>query len=154
MSIAKGAACVLLLWMAVQPAPARAGAFGDEFGRCLVVASTDADRQQLMEWIFAAIALNPAIAPYARVDAGERARIDRGMAGLFSRLVGEDCREQAGAALRYEGPAAFETAFELLGKVAGQQIFASPEVAGGAMGFQKHLDMEALGRKLGVGDGG
>ena len=35
-------------------------------------------------------------------------------------------------------------AFEVLGKVAGQELFSSPEVAGNLQGLAKYIDMEKI----------
>ena len=128
---------------------ARAGVYGDDFGKCLVKSSTDADKQKLVEWIFSALSLNPAIAPYVNIPSDKRKAIDKGMASVFERLVGEACKTEATDALKYEGASAFSTAFELLGQVAGQQIFSSPEVSAGTQEFIKQVDMEGLQKKLG-----
>lgn len=129
---------------------AHAGVYGDAFGKCLVSASNDQDKQQLMEWIFSAIALNPTIKPYASISQEQRSAIDRNMATLFERLVGDACQKEASEALKYEGAHAFETAFQLFGQVAGQQLFASPEVATGSQDFYKLIDADALQKKLGI----
>ncbi len=132
---------------------ANAGPYADDLGKCLVRASTDADKQELMAWIFSAIALNPRIAPHANITAAKRDQLDRNMAAVFTRLVGESCQKQASEALKYEGGSAFGTAFQLLGQVAGQQLFQSPEVMAGSSAFIKHVDLDGLQKKLGV-DGG
>jgi hypothetical protein len=129
---------------------AHAGIYGDDFGKCLVKSSTDADKQQLVEWIFSALSLNPAIAPYVNIPSDKREAINKGMAAVFEHLVGEACKTEATDALKYEGASAFSTAFELLGQVAGQQIFWSPEVSAGTQEFIKHVDMKELEKKLGI----
>lgn len=143
---------VLVALLLMAPA-AHAGVYGDAFGKCLVGASTDTDKQQLVEWIFAAISLNPAIGPYTNISGEEREAIDRNMAVVVERLVGDACRKEAADALKYEGANAFALAFELLGRVAGMQIFASPEVSAGAQGFNQYIDMEKLQQKLEMAPG-
>lgn len=139
----------LLALLALAPS-AHAGVYGDTLGKCLVSSSSDQDKQQLMEWIFAAISLNPAISPYANISPDKREEIDKNMAGLFERLIGATCKKESSEALKYEGPGSFGAAFQLLGQVAGQQIFASPEVAKGAENFYKQLDIETLQKELGL----
>lgn len=130
--------------------PAHAGVYGDDLGKCLVESSSEQDKQQLVQWIFFAIALNPDIAPYATIHPEQRTAANKDMARLFEKLVGETCAKQASAALKYEGASAFGDSFELLGRVAGQQIFASPEVAAGTAKFTEQLDIPALQAKLGL----
>ena len=141
---------VSLLALALSAGPVRAGVYGDDLGKCLVESSSAQDKQQLMQWIFFAIALNPEIAPYASIKTEQRTAANTGMARLFEKLVGETCAKQASAALKYEGPGAFGISFELLGRVAGQEIFASPEVAAGTAKFTEQLDIPALQAKLGL----
>jgi hypothetical protein len=139
-----------LLALGLCTGPAHAGVYGDDLGKCLVESSSEQDKQQLVQWIFFAIALNPDIAPYATITHEQRTAADKGMARLFEKLVGETCAKQASAALKYEGPNAFGVSFELLGRVAGQEIFASPEVAAGTAKFTEQLDIPALQAKLGL----
>lgn len=139
-----------LLALGLCAGPAHAGVYGDDLGKCLVESSSAQDKQQLVQWIFFAIALNPDIAPYATITPDQRAAANKGMARLFEKLVGDTCAKQASAALQYEGPSAFGNSFELLGRVAGQQIFASPEVAAGTAAFTQQLDIPALQAKLGL----
>ena len=139
-----------LLVFALCSGPVRAGVYGDDLGKCLVESSSAQDKQQLMRWIFFAIALNPDIASYATITPEQRAGANKDMAHLFEKLVGETCAKQAKAALQYEGTSAFGDSFELLGRVAGQQMFASPEVAAGTAKFTEELDIPALQAKLGL----
>lgn len=139
-----------LLALLLCSAPAAAGVYGDSLGKCLVSRSTDEDKQKLMAWIFSAIALNPNVAPYTNLPAKQRDAIDRDMAAVFERLIGQSCRSEAAEAIKYEGAAAFGAAFQLLGQVAGQQIFVSPEVAKGSEAFLKYVDTQRLQQQLGI----
>jgi hypothetical protein len=139
-----------LLALGLCAGPAHAGVYGDDLGKCLVESSSAQDKQQLVQWIFFAIALNPDIAPYANITPEQRSAADKGMARLFEKLVGDTCAKQAKAALQYEGTSAFATSFGLLGRVAGQQLFASPEVDAGTEAFAQELDVPALVAKLGL----
>ena len=138
-----------LLTLALCAGPVRAGVYGDDLGKCLVESSTTEDKRQLTQWIFFAIALNPDIKPYANIPPGQRDQANKGMARLFEKLLGESCLKQAQQAVKYEGPSAFSDSFRLLGQVAGQEIFASPEVAAGTAEFASELHVEDLQEKLG-----
>ena len=127
---------------------ATAGTYGDDFGKCLVKSSSDQDKQELMEWIFASISLNPKLATYVSIPKEDRVKIDTHMAVLFNKLIGESCHKEAADALKYEGSGSFAVAFQLLGQVAGQQLFASPEVTKGSENFIKLVDLDALQKKL------
>ena len=140
----------VLLATASYPLQSKAGVYGDSLGKCLVSTSTDQDKQQLVEWMFSAISLNPSVSSYVDLPAEKREEIDRRMAALFEKLVGETCRKEASDALKYEGANAFGAAFQLFGRVAGEQIFAAPEVSKGAEAFYKYLDSDGLQKKLGL----
>ena len=150
MSAKKIGALILILATGVLALPASAGVYGDSLGKCLVSTSTDDEKQKLVEWIFSAIALNPSVSSYVNIPPEKRTQIDKDMAGLFEKLLGETCKSEAAEALKYEGSASWGTAFQLLGQVAGQQIFSAPEVSKGAEGFMKYMDTEALQKKLGL----
>jgi hypothetical protein len=130
--------------------PAHAGVYGDDLGKCMVNASTAQQKQQLVQWIFFAISLNPAIKPYANITPTQRDAANKDIAGLFEKLLGETCNKEAREAIKYEGVAAFSESFRLFGQVAGQEIFASPEVSAGAAEYTRHLDVDGLQKKLGL----
>ena len=56
----------------------------------------------------------------------------------------KSCKKEAKKALKYEGDTALETSFQILGQVAGQELFASPAVAGAMSGLQEHMDEKKL----------
>jgi hypothetical protein len=142
---------VLALALALQvPATGHAGVYSDDLGKCLVNASTAEDKQQLVQWVFFAISLNPTIKPYANISAEQRVATDKKMAAVFEKLLGESCVREATEAMKYEGNLAFSESFRLLGQVAGREIFASPEVAAGTENFTQYIDIEKLREKLGV----
>jgi hypothetical protein len=142
-------ACALLAALQI-PTPAVAGVYSDDLGKCLVARSTEAEKQQLVEWIFLAISLNPTIKPLTNISDAQRDAADKGMARLFESLLGESCATESALAIKYEGAAAFSQSFELLGKVAGQQMFGSPEVAAGSEKFAQYIDVAGLQAKLGI----
>jgi len=131
-------------------APASAGVYSDDLGKCLVNASSAEEKQQLVQWMFFSIALNPTIQPYANITPAQRDGANKAVAKLFEKLLGESCSKETQQAIRYEGNTAFAESFRLLGQVAGQEMFASPDVAAGSAEFTKHLDVEALQKKLGL----
>jgi hypothetical protein len=139
-----------LAFTAMTTLPAHAGVYSDDLGKCMVSGSTAQQKQQLVQWIFFAISLNPAIKPYANITAAQREAANKDIAGLFEKLLGETCNKEAREAIKYEGVAAFSESFRLFGQVAGQEIFASPEVSAGAAEYTKHLDVEGLQKKLGL----
>lgn len=141
-------ATIALSATAMLAAPAHAGVYQDDLGKCLVKNSTAQDKQVLTQWIFFAIALNPQLNSYSNIPQDKREAADKAIAGLFSRLVGDACANEAKLAIKYEGVGAFRGAFELLGQIAGRELFAAPEVASGTSTFTKYLDSADLQKKL------
>jgi hypothetical protein len=139
-----------LAFAALAALPAHAGVYSDDLGKCMVSSSSAQQKQQLVQWIFFAISLNPSIKPYANITPAQRDAANKDIAGLFEKLLGDTCNKEAREAIKYEGVAAFGESFRLFGQVAGQEIFASPEVSAGAAEYTKHLDVEGLQKKLGL----
>ena len=123
---------------------AHAGVYGDDLSKCLVSSTTDADKALLMKWIFSAIALNNEVSPYVTMPTEVRAKINQDAAGLYMGLLTDSCRSQTHDAFKYEGQAAIESAFQLLGQVASQGIFGDPAVAAGMTDLTKFFDERKL----------
>ncbi len=66
------------------------------------------------------------------------------MGNLLMRLLTESCKKEAEKALEFEGDATMQASFQVLGQVAGRELFASPEVAEGMAGLEKYLDKDKL----------
>lgn len=134
--------------LAVSSSVAIAGPYTDDFSKCLVAATTDQDKGQLVEWMFFSLALNPRISPYAQISPEQRDTANRKMAKIFDHLVTEACNEQAKQAVKYEGTAAISESFKLLGQVAAQEIVKDPAVAAGNAKFAEYLDENRLSEAL------
>jgi hypothetical protein len=136
-------AAILFLLLAIG-APATAGPYADKLAQCLVESTSQRDRIDLVRWMFASAAQHPAVAPYSTVTAEELDAVNKQIAELFTELLTEACVEETGEALQIEGESTLETAFSVLGGVAGQELFASPEVAASMAGLDKYIDEERL----------
>jgi hypothetical protein len=111
--------------------PAIAGIYADELSKCLVRSSSSDDRVVLIQWMFAAFSLHPAVQPIVSVNPEQRDVINKKTATVFSRLLAEDCRKETIDALKYEGDAAIGTAFRVLGEAASRDLMSEPHVAKG-----------------------
>ena len=143
-SLLRVSAVAVALSAAFVAAPAKAGPYTDELSKCLVSNSSDADRNVLMTWMFAAIALNPEVATMSRITPEQRKKINQDMAQLFERLATESCRAPMHDAVKYEGTSAIEASFSVLGQVAGRSLFSSPEVAKGMEEMNSMIDESKL----------
>ena len=127
---------------------AHAGPRSDALGQCLVQKSTDNDHLVLVRWMFSAMVQHPELAQLSKLSESDRERIDADVAKLFQRLITEDCRAEARSVVQEEGMIAFQSSFEVFGKVAAQAIFGHSAVNAAMGGLQKHLDGEVLSKAL------
>jgi hypothetical protein len=123
---------------------AQAGPYGDDLAKCLVSSTSKEDRESLIRWMFAASAANPAVAPIAKVspEVMEHANVTTGK--LFMRLLTESCKAQAKQALTYEGTSTIQLSFQVLGQVAGREMFADPAVGKAMAGMESSIDKKKL----------
>jgi hypothetical protein len=135
------AALAILVLSAV---PASAGVYSDDLSKCLVSATSDQDRIDLLTWIFAAIAANPSVKQYANISDQQRDTINRTNGALLTRLLGQDCHSQVVDALKYEGASALSSSFNLLGQVAMRGLMNDPAVAQSLGAIDKDLDAGLL----------
>jgi hypothetical protein len=137
--------CVMLL----AATSANAGVYGDDMSRCLVEKTTKEERIALVRWMFVAASAHPAVADIAKVGADELDKSNMVLGQLMTTLLTDRCKEQSKKAVKYEGPAAIQLGFQVLGQVAGSDLFSSPEVAKGMAGLEKYVDkkkLETLGK--------
>jgi hypothetical protein len=135
---------VVLLTLFTAASPARAGIYADDMSRCLVEKSSPDDRVALVRWMFAAAASHPAVADIAKVQPEQIDAANRTIAELVMRLMTEACKEPTQKALKYEGPATIGLSFQVLGQVAGNELFSNPSVAAAMAGLAKYTDAEKL----------
>jgi hypothetical protein len=135
------ALCALL---ADAAAPAFAGAYTDDLAKCLVSSTTKDDRTDLIRWLFVAASHHPAVKPIASVSPAQQEESDKQTGALFMRLLTVSCKTETQKALRGEGLVTIKLAFEVLGKVAGQELFSSPEVTGNMQGLAKYIDADKI----------
>lgn len=126
------------------PAISHAGLYTDDLARCLVESTSPQDRSDLVRWIFSAAAAHPVVKPIASVGPREMDAANRAAGSLLMRLLTVSCRTPAQKALKYEGNSALEASFKVLGEVAGQELFSSPEVTQAMDGFANYLDADKL----------
>ncbi len=138
------ATAILSLVMGVYSPFAVAGVYTDDLGRCLVKSSSADDQILLVQWMFSAFSLHPAVQPLASLNAEQRDIFNRKTAELLQRLLINDCRNEAIVALKYEGPSAMETGFKTLGEVAARGLTTDPRVGQALQGFTIYLDKDKM----------
>lgn len=123
--------------------PALAGPATDTLGTCLITAAGRADPSVLSQWMYVAMGTNPTLSGLSSVSAEQRGAIDAKAAALFQTAILTDCRPQALAALRADGPSAVEKSFQLLGAVAARQLVNDPATLQSLQGVAKGFDPKA-----------
>jgi hypothetical protein len=117
------------LLLVCQATPAAAGIYADDLTRCLVSATSTEDRQGFVRWMFAAMAVHPNVAGMSNVTDEQRNDAQRETAAMLQRLVLTDCRSEATNAMRYEGEIVLQQSFEMVGRVAMQDMMSNPAVS-------------------------
>jgi len=124
--------------------PAAAGVFTDDLAKCLVSNTHPDDQTAFAQWMFTALALHPAVQPMANISAAQRDDINRKAADLMIRLMTVDCRAQMVAAVKYEGTASIELAFNAMGQAAAMVLMQHPAVVAGLQSFGTKMDRSRL----------
>ncbi len=137
MTVASG--CALLISHA-----AVAGPYTDDLTKCLVSSTSDVERNALVKWIFAVMSSHPEVKSIASVSDAQIDQLNRSAGALFMKLLTESCKTKTEQALKYEGPSAIGASFQVLGQVAGRELFASPSVAKNMAGMQKYIDEKKI----------
>lgn len=124
---------------------------GNALGTCLVDSLNGRERKQLAQWIFFGMAAHAELAAFTTITADDRTELDEITGSLITRIMTEDCGDEAQNAIQANGPAAIQSAFEMVGNVAMMELMADPNVATSLMNYQRYLDQEKF-NALGVGN--
>lgn len=108
-------------------------------GKCMVGATTGAEKTTLVRWIFAMMALHPDVQSSSAVTPEQRGALSKQTAQLFQRLLTESCLKEAREAISYEGPSTIPSSFSLLAKSRRGNCSPIP-VNEGIAEFSKYID--------------
>ena len=140
---------LVLTFSAVLPGhPAIAGPAAENLSACLVDATSPADRTTLRQWLFSAMSVHPDLNQFVQVTEEERIRLEQDTAGIFQRLLAEDCGTETRAAFIDEGINGVQGSFGALGQVAIGGLFENPAVISGLSSVVNYVDLELLGETL------
>jgi hypothetical protein len=138
----KSYALVALCLLATSPA--MAGVYTDDLSRCLVEKTSTADKTALVQWIFVAMAQHPSVSSLTKITSDDVDRHNKAAGALFMRLLTESCVDASKKAVKYEGGAALQVSFQVLGQAAAGELFAHPDVTKVMSGLEKYLDKDKL----------
>lgn len=128
-----------------------AAASESRLGSCMVDAMTGKERKEMAKWVFFAMTAHPEIKEYSRVPAQARVTTDKYIANIVTRLLSEDCLAETRAGVKQEGSSAIVSAFELVGKVAMQELMSDKDVNQSIGAYAKYLDKEKM-RQISSGE--
>jgi len=127
-----------------QSAPSASLPQVEALSSCLVDSTTGRDRKDLAKWIFVAIGAHPEIQALAKVPRADAENVNRIAAGLFTRLITEDCVKPLRAAVDVIGPSAIEASFQVLGQVATRELMTHKDVGAALSDLEKFVDQKKL----------
>lgn len=134
---------LLLIGSALVTTPSYAQSATDEFATCLTDSLSGKERKDLASWIFFAMAAHPGIEQYSNITPEAREQQDKTIGALITRLVAENCPAELVKA-QAENPEALRMAFEMVGKVAMQELMSNEKVSAAIAAYAKYADMEKI----------
>jgi hypothetical protein len=114
---------------------------------CLSDNLTGKERKSLAKWIFLAMGTHPEIKSYSNASADDIKTNDEYMGKLITRLLTVDCPSKLKAAHDFD-PSSLQKAFEIMGRVAMQELLASTEVQKSITGYTKFTDLAKVSKVL------
>lgn len=135
----------LILITTCSITPAMADPASDSLGVCLVDSITGKERKQIAQWLFFAMAAHPEIKEFSKVPEESRNSSNEFLAKLVTRLLTENCPSQTKLAVKENGAAAIRGAFELVGRVAMQELMTDKDVTNSVGAYEKYLDKAKIG---------
>ena len=121
-----------------------AGVYTDDLSKCLVESTTKDDRVSLIRWMFAAISKHPAVSSLTKVTDADIDKANAATGALFMKLLTQTCRDATKKALKYEGGAAIQLSFQVLGQVAMGDMMSDPNAGGAIAGLEKFVDEKEI----------
>jgi hypothetical protein len=112
-------------------------------GECLVDSLNGKERKILAKWIYFSIAAHPEMSAYSNLTDEARDDTDEFIGTLITRLLTENCPDQLASSLAQD-PLALQKSFELVGRVAMQELMQDQQVVQALTGYVKYLDMDKI----------
>ena len=110
---------------------------------CLVQKSTGADRQALVRWILGGLASSSLANGLVKVDSAAKEDVDRGIAGVYNRLLTVDCATEIKAMSNAGDSSGIEKGFSVLGRIAMRDAMADPSVNAAMTAFVRFMPHDA-----------
>ncbi|PKO48076.1 MAG: hypothetical protein CVU31_07555 [Betaproteobacteria bacterium HGW-Betaproteobacteria-4] len=120
--------------------PSVAGPATEALSVCLADNTTGKDRKDMARWVFIGMSTHPEIQSLSNVTQADRETLDQQMAAMITRLITENCTAQVKLARNKDGSNALKDAFEIIGKLAMQELMSNPNVNSAFTTFTKYVD--------------
>ena len=127
--------------------PVFASSPGNEFASCLADALNGKERRNLAKWIFFAMAAHPEIKTYSSASQIDTKETDKYVGELITRLLIVDCPNELKKASK-SNPLAMQQGFELVGRVAMQELMTNQNVTKAITNYIKYVDTDKLNKIL------
>lgn len=124
--------------------PVFANQAASQLGTCMIDSLTGKERKKLAIWIFFGMTAHPEIMPYSNVTDENRTQLDQDTGALITRLLTEDCPAQTKEVMGEANSLAMQSAFELVGRVAMQELMTNQEVARAMASFEQYMDKNKI----------
>ena len=135
---------IMMFGALLMSGPVSATTASEALGTCLIDFLNGKERKELGKWIFLGMAAHPEISQFTNITGDDRDKSDQYIGNLVTRLLTEDCLDEAKNATASGGSVALTSAFELVGRVAMQELMTDRDVSSALSGFEKYLDAGRL----------
>lgn len=118
-------------------------AYANDLGTCMIDSLNGKERKDLGKWMFFAMAAHPSIHAYSNITETDIENSDKYIGGLITRLLAEDCKGELTSILKSD-PLAIQKAFEVVGRVAMQELMANEVVVRAITNYSKYADLQKI----------
>lgn len=125
-----------------------AGVYQEKLSKCLVASTTEKNKEDLVEWMFLALATYPTMSKYVTISSNDLEFVDRNAAKIFQDLLMTKCNSEIRDVIRYEGTSALESSFGYLGQTATTTLLTDPHVENRIKNFIKYIDAKQFEQSL------
>lgn len=139
--------CIILTIGIIISTPALSDSAANNLGGCMIDALNGKERKQLAKWIFFSIAAHPEINSYSSATTKDINKSDEIIGKLITRLLASDCPDELKIANKSD-PLAIQKSFELVGRVAMQELMTNQNVTKAISNYAQYVDQEKISSLL------
>jgi hypothetical protein len=116
---------------------------------CVADNTSGKQRKDLARWVFLAMAAHPDLRQYTSPETDvAREPTDRNVAELFEILITVQCETEANATFRELGTPGLQVAFEVLGRLAMQELMSNADASAAMSAFERYVDNDKISAAL------